>query len=183
LQQQDGATHRHLLLLPERPVAGRDTGLAEAVLRVNAHATQQSIKSSLLKAVVRMATTYSGKKLYCNITANCVLFNPSQKTYSVYFGQRFSTESKHVYYISNSDVKEDDVTGRETTYHIDRPTDVELLPTRFSTEHFGDLFKKTFASSQVHVHSVVNIIYKFTIGLAHYDTDKETPGQKWIRLF
>jgi hypothetical protein len=159
--------------------------LAEAVLRVNAHATQASIKADLVKAILRLAETYAGKKLYCNVTSNVVLLNPAQNTYSVYFGQRFSTESKNVYYVSkNADGEDqDDVTGRETTYTINRPTDAELLPTRFSTEHFGDIFKKTFASSQVHVHSVINIIYKFTVGLSHYDADKTTPGQKWIRLF
>jgi len=91
-----------------------------------------------------------------------------------------------------------------TTYEIRAPTDVAFLPTRFSTEYFGSLFRQNFATSDVKVYEVrkttsdylaawatgsllppqvTNIIYKMTKGLDNFSADKTTPGQKWIRLF
>ena len=41
-----------------------------------------------------------------------------------------------------------------TTYEIRAPTDVAFLPTRFSTEYFGSLFRQNFATSDVKVYEV-----------------------------
>ena len=64
----------------------RQTGLGEAILRVNAKATDGSIRKSLEQAVTKLSSIYDGAVLYCNVTANCILQSNKDRTFSVYFG-------------------------------------------------------------------------------------------------
>ena len=64
----------------------RQTGLGEAILRVNAQATDASIRRSLEQAVSKLSSIYDGAVFYCNVTANVVLKSSKDHTYSVYFG-------------------------------------------------------------------------------------------------
>jgi len=55
-------------------------------LRVNAKATEGSIRKSLEQAVTKLSSIYDGAVLYCNVTANCILQSNKDRTFSVYFG-------------------------------------------------------------------------------------------------
>jgi hypothetical protein len=161
----------------ERPIDGHVGGVAEGILRVN-HKALDVVKS-LEKAATTLFRVYPEDTLYVNVTANVVL--QKEDSYSMYYGQRFSLESKEVMFGQEFD--SDGVrTLKAATYEVSGVGDVSRLPTSFSTEYFGELFKKNFGASNVKVHSVVNLIYRFSKGLQNFEEQKTT-GQAWVRLF
>jgi hypothetical protein len=124
---------------------------------------------------------YPNAEIFCNITANVCLEHTVFHTYSVYFGQRFSSECKEVMYGMQHD-EDLNITKKCETFELLTPSDAALLPVSFTTEDFADLFSKNFENSSVKVVSVINLIYKFTKALSDYDREKTT-GQNWVRLF
>jgi hypothetical protein len=165
----------------ERPVAERDTGLSEAILRVSSRATEESIRSSLSAAAKRLFEIYPNSDFFCSLTANVCLEHVRFKTYSIFFGQRFSAESKELLYGMEHDA-DDNITKKAASYSISTVGDTVHLPVIFSTEYFGSLFKRNFGSSEVRVSQVVSLIYKFTRGMKNYE-EEATSGQRWVRLF
>ena len=96
-------------------------------------------------------------------------------------GSAFFSVDKEVLYGQEFDA--DGIrTKKSETYVVESPTDVHRLPTSFSAEYFGELFKKNFGSSDVKVRSVICLIYKFTKGMQNYEKEKTT-GQRWVKLF
>jgi hypothetical protein len=162
----------------QRPIDGRQGGLAEAVLRTNDRA--RDTRQTLERAAVKLFSVYPDSQLFVNVTANVVL--QKGETFSLYFGQKFSAVSKEVLFGTEFDAEG----GRDVapaTYELSAPTDVDRLPLRFSSEYFQELFKKNWGSSDVKVVQVVNVVYKFTKALRRYSHDKATEGQSWVSLF
>jgi hypothetical protein len=150
--------------------------LAEAILRVSVK--DGDITKSLQRAAVALFRVYPNAELFVNVTANVVL--QKEDSLSVYFGQRFSVDREVLF---GQEFDEDGIrTKKAETYTVNTPTDVLQLPTTFTTEYFGELFKKNFGASNVKVRSVINLIYKFTKGIKNWDKEKTT-GQRWVTLF
>jgi hypothetical protein len=153
----------------------------ESVLRVNSRASPESLRLTLSKAVTKLFSVYPNSEIFCNVTANVVLEHTVFHSYSVYFGQRFSSECKEVLFGMEHD-EHDNITKKCHAFQLTMPTDSNVLPVKFSTEYFSELFKKNFSNSNVRVHSVINLIYKFTKAMIDYDDEAKT-GQRWVRLF
>jgi hypothetical protein len=138
-------------------------------------------RETLERAATELFRIYPNSLLFVNITANVILSSTKEESYSVYFGQRFSTE-KEIMYGMEFD-QDGGRTVKALTYELVAPTDVARLPLRFSSEYFASLFQKNFGSSDVRVHSVLNVVYRFSLGLQSFNKDKHTAGQKWIKIF
>lgn len=125
---------------------------------------------------------YPNSTIYCQVTANVVLTPDVQaSSYSIYYGQRFSRESKRINFGQEFDEAGEEVSKAET-FVLNSPGDAARLPTHFSAEHFGNLFGRNFGNSAVRIHSVVNLVYKFAKGLEDFEAEKTT-GQRWVDLF
>ena len=165
----------------ERPISGREGGLAEAVLRVSSWAHQDAVKKSLSKAGIILFETFPDSTIYCQVTANAVL-SDSKNSFSLYFGQRFSPNSRHVNYGQKYD-ESVEKSNKSGVFELNDPSDVSRLPTKFSPEHFSEIFGRNFGESSVRVTGIVNLIYKFSKGLDSFADQKATAGRKWIDLF
>ena len=72
---------------------------------------------------------------------------------------------------------------RSKVFTLHSPADVSSLPTSFSTEEFGDMFRLNFANStDIGVYGISNYIYKFTIGLEDFASEKTT-GPWLVMIF
>jgi hypothetical protein len=163
----------------QRPIDGRAGGVAEAILRTNDRARDS--RETLERAATTLFRIYPDSPLFVNVTANVILLNSKDQTYSVYFGQRFSVDRE---ILMGQTFDENGVrTLKATTYELSAPTDVSRLPLRFSAEYFAQLFVQNFGSSDVRIHSVLNVIYRFSVGLDNFGKDKQTAGQVWVKLF
>ena len=128
-----------------------------------------------------MFDLYPDATLYCHVTANAVLTSTNSQSFSIYFGQRFSPNSKHVNYGQTFDAEGSELT-KSGVYQLNDPSDVTRLPTDFPREHFGSIFARNFGDSSVRVDRLVNLVYIFTKGIKNFATEKTT-GQKWVDLF
>ena len=106
----------------------------------------------------------------------------SKHEFSLYYGQKFSPKARQINLGAKFDDDGAEVQNGET-FVLTSPGDAAFLPTKFPAEHFQDLFRLNFGSTQVRIHSVVSLIYKFSKTLDEFIIDKQTAGQKWISLF
>lgn len=155
--------------------------MAEAVLRVSSWAHQDSVKKSLSKAGLLLFDTFPDSTIFCQVTANAVL-SSSKNSFSLYFGQRFSPNSRHVNYGQKYD-ESVEKSNKSGVFVLNDPADVSRLPTKFSPEHFSEIFARNFGESAVRVTGIVNLIYKFSKGLDSFADQKATVGRKWVDLF
>lgn len=68
-------------------------------------------------------------------------------------------------------------------YEIKDAGDIASLPTDFNAADFATIYAANFAKSDVRIHSVVNLIYIWSLGLSSFDNDRRTAGRRWIDLF
>ena len=68
-------------------------------------------------------------------------------------------------------------------YEIKDAGDIASLPTDFNADDFETIYARNFSKSDVKIHSVVNFIYIWSLGLSRFAKDRRTAGRRWIDLF
>ena len=147
------------------------------MLRVNKK--DVNIRKWLVKASSDLFRIYPESTIYCSLTANVILFAPKEKTWEIFFGQNFSPDSQKE--IRYGQYEEGRVEGKFFT--LNAPLDVVKIPTTFPVEHFNEIFQRTFFSSNVIVHSIVNLVFKFQKGIEKFDSSESLYAQRWTKLF
>jgi hypothetical protein len=159
--------------LAERPATDRRHGLSEAVLR--APADHPNVGSLLVKTFAKLFGLYSvdGKRppsFDLVITANLVVFAPKLRSWSLYYGQDFSSvEGKSAVALS-------------TIYRVDSMSDVGLLPTAVPVTEFSQIFERIFGDTDARIEGVAALVFIITKLLPDYANDSVV-GNKMTRLF
>jgi hypothetical protein len=156
--------------MEERPLAGRQEGLAECVLRIRYG--HPNTRMELNRAFRALFATYAddpNPQFDCVVTANAVLRANTRASFSMYYGQDFSSGG-------HGDIMMGDV------YQVDSMMDVEHLPIRFDPTDFSDIFNRTFRDTDVSVHSLASVVFKITKLIPNYERDKKV-GSKFKTLF
>ena len=141
------------------------------MLRVSVWSSSEFVKKTLRKATSILFQWYPNSTIYCQISANAVLYTPERNSWSIYFGQRFGG-SKSVHFAEN----------KSEFYELNDVSDAERLPTNFSTEDFRHIFNMNFETSAVKIDSICSLIYKFSKGFDDFSSEKTT-GPQWVELF
>jgi hypothetical protein len=140
------------------------SGVVQAVLRLSVNDPDK--KRSLARAYKRLDDRYPGSRFAVCVSANVVLRHTQKLTFKLYFGQSFG-KAKAIFVGQRKDVEgKSDRLYKE--YSVASATEARALPTTFTREEFGSLFAQNYESSSVVVHSVVNIIYIFGLGLPQF---------------
>ena len=150
-------------------------------MRVSAKAHEDSVRKDLARAGTLLFDLYPQSTIFCHVTANAVLVSATSKSYSIYFGQRFSPNSRHVNYGQTFDEAGQEL-SKAGVYQLEDPSDLVRLPTKFPPEHFRSIFSGNFGSSAVRVDRLSNLVYLVSKGLKDYESERTT-GQKWVDLF
>ena len=145
------------------------------------HVDSKSKKHDLARTYARLAEIYPNRTFFVTITANCILKEVKAQSYSLWFGHAFG--SKELYL--GQKVSADGVVEQLfEEYRVRDFSDASSLPTKFSTESFGEVYRRNFSSSDVVVDSLVNLVYFFSLGLDNYQRDRQLKEKvKWRRLF
>jgi len=140
------------------------SGVVQAVLRLSVNDPDK--KRSLARAYKRLDDRCPGSRFAVCVSANVVLRHTQKLTFKLYFGQSFG-KAKAIFVGQRKDVEgKSDRLYKE--YSVASATEARALPTTFTREEFGSLFAQNYESSSVVVHSVVNIIYIFGLGLPQF---------------
>ena len=151
-------------------------------MRVRADAPTSFVEGSLRKAYRHMSERYPNETLYVTLTANVLLRSTTHTSFSVYFGQSFGN-AKAVFYGQEHDPVSGEISRLFSEYAVSEASHLKALPTRFTTEDFAGIYKRNFASSNVAVHSVISLVYFFSVGLEHYARDSTLASRTPLRLF
>jgi hypothetical protein len=126
---------------------------------------------SLVRAYLRLDRLHPGATFSVALSANVVLRHSVRNTFKLYFGQSFG-RAKSIFAGQRNGVEgKSDRLYKE--YSVGSASDAKRLPTTFSREEFGELFSQNYESSAVVVHSVVNLIYIFGLGLENFERDQQ----------
>jgi hypothetical protein len=151
------------------PMSDSPSGVLQAVLRLSAHDTDK--QRSLVRAYKQLDDRYPGERFSVCLTANVTLKHTQKSTFKLYFGQSFG-RAKSIFAGQRRDVEgKSDRLFKE--YSVSSVMEAKALPTQFSKEEFGALFAQNFENSSVVVHSVVNLIYIFGLGLNNFVHDSK----------
>jgi hypothetical protein len=147
------------------PVNDSPSGVVQAVLRVSANDPDKT--TSIVRAYKVLDDRYPGSRFAVCVSANVVLKHSEKLTFKLYFGQSFG-KAKAIFVGQRRDVEgKSDRLFKE--YSVASAKEARALPTTFTREEFGTLFAQNYENSSVVVHSVVNLIYIFGLGLPRFD--------------
>ena len=142
-------------------------GVVQAVLRVPVNDPDKT--RSLVRAYRQLDNRYPGATFAVCVTANVILRHTVKSTFKLYFGQSFG-RAKSIFVGQRRDVEgKSDRLWKE--YSVSSVMEAKALPTVFGKEEFGALFAQNYENSSVVVHSVVNLIYIFGLGLTNFVLD------------
>jgi hypothetical protein len=155
------------VLYIERPVSSRVHGVSESVLRVREG--DDKIRSHVKEAVYRMYDIYGPGLMDVTLSANVVLTSNVQSTYSLFYGQDFSTLG----------IRERQISDVIT---LTQARDWKKVPTDLGAEHFEGIFNRIHEQSDVHVEEVVSLIFVMRRWLSNFERDK-TVGKRLTKLY
>jgi hypothetical protein len=75
-----------------------------------------------------------------------------------------------------------EITRLYEEFVVDEVSDVDKVPLQFTSQDFGQIYRRNFSRSSVVVDRVVNLIYFFSVGMTNY-ADEKTMERNPIRLF
>lgn len=137
-------------------------------------------RDTLVRAFQRIRRLHPGRTFSLAITANVILKADDKESYRIYYGQSYGS-AKAIFAGQRSDVEgKADRLFREHLLTTD--ADAAAVPTEFDREEFAAIFKRNFETSAVTVHSILNVVFIFGLGLEDYEKDR-TVGQKLIKLW
>jgi hypothetical protein len=162
-------------------VAGRYTGITEAVLRISAQAPESKFRRDLNTVYRRISRLHPDELICCSLTANVILKSNTEGTYSCFYGQSFGN-ARAVYLGQEHDEETGVLTKLFTEFVLKNREDLKQLPIRFNTEDFEKIYKRNFIHSDVSVVRVISVVYLFSAGMERYDQE-HTLGKTPIELF
>jgi hypothetical protein len=161
-------------------VSDSSGGILQAVLRVSASSDPETIRADVVRGFKRLDRIHPGSTFSLVLTANVVLRHSVSNTFKFYFGQSFGV-AKTI--LSGQRRASDGRSERAyTEYKLSSVQDAREVPVEFRREDFGEIFALNYESSAVVVHSVVNVIFIFGLGLKNYERESTT-GNKLTKLW
>ena len=125
-----------------------------------------------------MDRLHPGATFHLVVTGNVVLRNITTNTFKVFFGQSFGRAKTN--FFGQRKGGEDDRLFKE--YSVGSVQDAGRVPVSFTREDFGQIFNQNYESSSVVIHSMVNYVYIFGLGLKNYEK-QVTTGRKLTKLW
>jgi hypothetical protein len=154
----------------DRRIANYASGLMEATLRCSAE--DERMREHLEETFTRLFRLYGTGEFDVCATANVILQGWDSKKFSVFFGQDFSYSQADKDYSMNA----------EPTV-VQYLSDIERVPTDFTTSDFEDVFYANHPNSSVSVFGLINIVFIARKYLSNFQKESTAPAGKLQLLF
>jgi hypothetical protein len=131
------------------------------------------VRGVLIKAFTKLFSLYGVDRQQpsfdVSLSANLVLYNEEQRSYSFFFGQDWSNDGRETLSLT-------------TIYRVDALSDVANIPSSVALQEFADCFERIFGDTQTVVHSVAAVVYIIRLILPDFRRDSVV-GNKLTKLF
>lgn len=154
-----------VLAVAERPLVSYQSGLVTATLRVREEGSPDYAEH-LRNAFVTLFDLYGPGLWNVSVTGNAVLQGNTDARYSLWYGQDYGGRS---FAVAPPEV-------------VRNVGDSASLRTDYTVDDFSEIFYSTFETTDVSVHSLVNLVWIMTRYLGNYERD-QTVGTHLTRLF